>query len=94
MKSINLKFKNSTVALAGNPYGKNVFNNQVMPCLDGDDDTISIVFPDQITFVTSSFVQGFFDFWLRTMSTEEIKKKVAIEAGNDRVKNYIWANLE
>lgn len=94
MKSINLEFKNSTVALAGNPFGKNTFDTQVKPQLNNTDDTITIIFPDQISFVTSSFVQGFFDHWLHSMSVDEIHKKIKIQAGNERVNNYIWANLE
>ena len=92
--SINLEFKRSTVALAGNPYGRKVFSEQVEPKLGKIDDVVTIVFPEQISFITSSFVQGFFDFWLRSMSIDEIKKKVLIESSNDRVKEYIWSNLE
>lgn len=94
MMVISLDFKKTTVALAGNPYGKKVFNEQVLPSLGEFDEQVTIVFPEQISFVTSSFVQGFFDVWLRTMSIDELKKKIKIESTNDRVKDYIWSNLE
>jgi len=92
--AINLSFKKSTIALAGNPYGKKVFSEQVEPKLGGVDDEVTIVFPEQISFITSSFVQGFFDYWLQTMSIDEIRRKIIIESSNDRVKEYIWSNLE
>ncbi len=94
MKTINLAFKQTTIALAGNPFGKNIFKEQVLPQFSKEDDSYSIVFPDQISFITSSFVQGFFDYWLRTMSSDEIKRKVEIKTRDERVKEYIWANLE
>lgn len=92
--SINLQFKKTTVALAGNPYGRKIFTEQVEPKLGNVDEPVTIVFPEQISFITSSFVQGFFDFWLRTMSIDEIRKQVSIVSSNDRVKEYIWSNLE
>jgi len=61
MSTINLSFKNSVVALAGNPYGKNVYKEQVVPKLGENEDRIIISFPSQIEYVTSSFIQGFFD---------------------------------
>ncbi len=93
MSIINLKFKNTIVALAGNPYGRKVFNEQVKPNLNETDDSITIVIPHQISYVTSSFIQGFFDFWLRTIGYNEIKKKIIIQTSNERVKNYIWNNI-
>ena len=94
MSIINLKFKNTTVALAGNPYGRKVFNEQVKPYIHETDDSIIIALPSQISYVTSSFIQGFFDFWLRTIGYDEIKKKIIIQTDDERVKNYIWENLE
>ena len=93
MKTVDLKFKKSTVALAGNPYGKNIFNDQVLPKIGDVDDEITISFPSQIQYVTSSFIQGFFDFWLRTMGYEEIKKKIVIKSENEKVVKYIWDNV-
>ena len=79
--------------MAGNPYGKNIFNDQVLPKIGDVDDEITISFPSQIQYVTSSFIQGFFDFWLRTMGYEEIKKKIVIKSENEKVVKYIWDNV-
>lgn len=93
MTTINLNFKNSTVALAGNPYGKYIFNEQVLPKVNDMDDKIVITFPRQIEYVTSSFIQGFFDYWLGTIGYEGIKKKVDVKSDHDNVVKYIWDNV-
>ena len=94
MVIIELQFKKTTVALAGNPYGKRIFDEQVRPKLSNSaDEEVTITIPMQITYVTSSFIQGFFDYWLRTMNCDEIKEKVIVKAGTDRIVSYIWDNL-
>ena len=93
MNRIELKFKPATVALAGNPYGRKEFNNQVKPKLN-QDDQITLVFPDQIIYITSSFIQGFFDYWLRTIGIENMKKNIIVQTTHDNLTAYIWKNLQ
>ena len=94
MNTIQLQFSNATVALAGNPYGKKVFEEQVRPKIDSLDDDTTIVLPSQIEFVTSSFIQGFFDTWLHHYGVENTKKHVKIDAANKSVVDYIWDNIQ
>ena len=94
MQTIKLEFKKTMVALAGNPYGKSVFEEQVVPKIDKKEgDMITIVFPDNITYATSSFIQGFFDFWLKTMGIDKVRDKIVIESKNDRLIKSIWEEI-
>ncbi|MBQ3706513.1 MAG: DUF4325 domain-containing protein [Clostridia bacterium] len=93
MTRINLQFKQPMVALAGNPFGKRTFNEQVKPKITDKDDSVVIVFPDQITHVTSSFIQGFFSTWLRDNGPQIIKKKVKIESKHKRIIDYVWDSI-
>jgi hypothetical protein len=93
MNRIELRFKPATVALAGNPYGRKEFNNQVKPKLN-QDKQITLVFPDQIIYITSSFIQGFFDYWLRTIGIENMRKNITVQTTHDNLTAYIWKNLQ
>ena len=95
MQTITLEFKKTMAALVGNPYGKSVFEEQVAPKIDNNEnDKITIVFPDNITYATSSFIQGFFDFWLRTMGIDKVREKIVIKSNNDRLVKGIWEEVK
>ena len=91
--TINLHFKGTTAALAGNPFGKEIFNTQVLPNIPDPEEDIEIVFPPQIRNITSSFIQGFFDYWLKTLGDDEIRNKITVKSDNEKVINYIWKNV-
>lgn len=55
---IELKFSNSITRLAGNPYGAEIYNNQVKEKIDYNMQNI-IIFPEYIEDIAISFVQGF-----------------------------------
>lgn len=56
--TFELKFDKATTRLAGNPYGKSEFEKQIGDNIDLTKE-ITVIFPDQIEKVASSFVQGF-----------------------------------
>ena len=103
MISIQLEFKKSVIALAGNPYGKQVFQEQVQSVLDSrcidvenmatTDEKIEIVFPDQITYATSSFIQGFFDYWLTTIGYDMVHEIIEISSVHESVVQNVWSNI-
>lgn len=57
MTTIEIKVDKTLTALAGYSYGKYIFDTQVAPVFDEDE--ISIVFPEHITCLAISFVEGF-----------------------------------
>lgn len=72
---IYLSFGDEITRLAGYPYGKSIYQNQVKGNIKFDQKSC-IVFPPQIVSVASSFVQGFF---------KEIVSEVGILGVGDRV---------
>lgn len=92
MKTIDLKFNKSLIALAGNPFGRNTFKDQVAPHLEGENE-FCIVFPNQIEMIASSFVQGFFAHWLQEYGVDGVFQHVQIKAKNDDVVKRICENL-
>lgn len=59
MNEIVLDLPKTFTGLAGNKYGRKIYDEQVSAHV-GDFNNIVIVFPDNITEIATSFLQGFF----------------------------------
>lgn len=92
MNKITLQFDKTKTALAGNPYGVKVFEEQV-PEDFRIEDGIEIVFPDAIMLVASSFVQGFFSKWSEMYGSDFLKENVRIVSNNEYVRNSILRDM-
>lgn len=92
MKTINLKFPKSETRLAGFPYGEEVFKNQAQDIISFDDQ-ITIIFPDQIEKVASSFVQGFFANLVMNIGYKGIERNVIIITKNEALTSSIRKNI-
>lgn len=79
-KKIYLKFDNHISELAGFDYGEEVYRKQAK---DKDFDTI--VFPDHIELIASSFTQGFFKDLLHQYGSDYILENYKIESVHDFV---------
>lgn len=90
--TIELSFTRSTSFLAGNPYGKSVFEDQAKDKFDYNAYNI-IVFPDNIKRVASSFTQGFFAEVVAEIGYAEFDKYVKIQAGDSVLENNIRKDL-
>jgi len=55
-----LEFDNTLSALAGYDYGQDIFNDQIKSKITDYNIGFCFEFPENIEFITSSFVQGFF----------------------------------
>ena len=87
MKEIKLKFKNVITSLAGNSYGKTIFNEQV-----GDIDfqqSYNIIFPEQIINIATSFIQGFFEEFVKEIGISGIEKQITITSSIENLKSLI-----
>lgn len=89
---ISLKFNNTVRRLAGYPYGKAVFNEQVRDSIDYNC-TVYIDFPEQIIRVASSFVQGFFEEIIQNVGFLGIGKRVVIRSPHREIVDSIMKNL-
>lgn len=92
MKTINLTFEKSETGLAGFPYGKSVYDNQVKENIDFET-TTTIVFPEQIKKVASSFVQGFFAEIIENIGYKELKNHIIINSTNEGLVESIWKRV-
>lgn len=89
---IELEFHRADTRLAGNPYGKEVFIAQVREKIDY---TMlnTIVFPENIEKVASSFVQGFFEEIIKNVGYEKFDNVIQIEARNEVLVENIRKDL-
>lgn len=91
---IELSFNDKSVqTLAGYDYGKATYDEQILKTIDFTVDKITIIFPEYITSIASSFIEGFFDGFKRTIGINGIKEKVEIETKNENVKRKIEIEL-
>lgn len=86
--NIQLKFDNTITRLAGNPYGKKVYNEQVKGKFNYDKINI-IVFPKTIEDIAISFVQGFISELLENLTIDTLLEHIEISA-SDKVKNKFY----
>lgn len=90
---IILSFDKTTSRLAGNPYGKEVYHSQVEDIYTDYSKPLTIVFPDNIKKVASSFVQGFFTDLVSKIGYEGIEERITIEAGSQKVIDEIIGRM-
>lgn len=91
--TINLVFSNTVTRLAGYPYGKKIFEEQVKNKISYDN-PITIIFPAQIIRVASSFAQGFFEEIINNIGILGIGKMLIIETADKEITKSIIKNLQ
>ncbi|MCH5209814.1 MAG: DUF4325 domain-containing protein [Oscillospiraceae bacterium] len=89
---ITLNFPKTLSGIAGYPYGEQVYNEQVKELIDWNED-ITIIFPNHITLVAISFVQGFFNDMVAHWGFDETMKHVTIQAATPELIKNIQKNL-
>lgn len=90
--NFTLVFDKMITKLAGNPLGKHVFKEQVMGNIDYENN-ITIVIPDRIDTIASSFIQGFFEDIVKNIGISGIEDKVTIISSIPDIKILIIQNL-
>lgn len=93
MNIIQLHFGKAVTRLAGNEYGRQIYQEQVKDIIDFSSVT-QIVFPEQIISIASSFVQGFFDEIIANIGILGIGKQIIIVAPSLNVEERIIKNLQ
>ena len=92
MNRIELQFGKAVTRLAGNEYGRKIYNEQVKDKIDFSTKT-QIVFPDQIISIASSFIQGFFEEIIANIGFMGVGEQVIIIAPRINVEEKIIKNL-
>lgn len=93
MSRLELQFKSDIAKLIGNPFGKQVYEEQVKGKIDLNDN-VRLVLPERINRVASSFVQGFFDDIVRQVGISGVKDKFEFETSIPNFKEFVLENLE
>lgn len=89
---IELKFDKATTKLAGNPYGRSVFHDQLRDKIDYSKKNI-IIFPNNIERVASSFTQGLFSEIIKEIGYDKLNQIIKIEAGSGELEKRIYEDL-
>ena len=87
MKKIELKSDKTISSLAGNSYGRECFNKFVGKV--DYDEMYEIVFPSHVLYIATSFIQGFFDEFVKVDGVVGIQDKVKIESSITNLKEVI-----
>jgi hypothetical protein len=91
-KRIELIFNKATTRLAGNPYGKDVYDKQVKNKIDFSRVNV-ISFPENIEKVASSFVQGFFSEIIKEVGYIGFQNIIILDIKNESLKKEIMRDL-
>lgn len=89
---IELVFGKADTRLAGNPYGRSVYKEQVEGKIDFSGKNV-ICFPQNIEKIASSFVQGFFAEIINQIGFEKIQDVIRISASSDKIVDNMWKDL-
>ena len=87
MIEINLKFDKMLTSLAGNKFGVSEFDKQVKQV--DYNSSYKIIFPNRIKYIATSFIQGFFQEFIKTIGISGIEDKVEIESTIENLKQII-----
>lgn len=94
MKNIKLRFEKSDTRLAGFQYGNKIYNEQVKDIIDFTNfDDITIIFPNEIEMVASSFIQGFFADIKEHVGFSGIENNITIKAATQDLAENIIKNI-
>jgi hypothetical protein len=91
--TFKLVFDKSITCIAGYEYGEEVFKKQVMNNISYDD-TITIIFPERIVKVASSFIQGLFKEIINNIGYEGVEKKVIIKTGSEELTKQMMDRIK
>lgn len=88
-----LEFEKSMTCIAGYEYGEKTFSDYIKGKISYDK-TITIVFPNRIVRVASSFIQGLFKEIIDNIGYEGIEEKVEIITGDEKLTKQIRSRIK
>lgn len=90
-KKINIKFDNTIVRISGNQYGQNIYEEFVEPYIPElleKKEKYIIVFPQNIEYIGSSFIQGFMKKICMKIKKERFYEYFEIEGSDKLIKDF------
>lgn len=89
----NLKFDNTLTTLTGNTFGRKTFEKQVAGNVNYNE-KILIIFPEYIEDIGTSFIQGFFETFVKHIGISGIENNVDIITPKiSNIKNIVIKRL-
>lgn len=92
MNEVYLKFDKTLSGLAGYRFGEEVYNGQVKGAVDFTKD-FTIIFPNEIERIASSFTQGFFKEIVAAIGVSGIERTVTIKSSVPDMKKRLIEDL-
>lgn len=80
MKELKLDISKKLIAVTGNENGQNICETQILNAFEIDELPILIRFPDNITTIGSSYIEGIDEILLKKLSLEQLRNSVYIVA--------------
>lgn len=95
MNRIELNFKKDLTKLAGNSFGNKTYANQVLETINKNpDDDYTIVIPERIDRIASSFIQGFFESYIKNYGFSALVNHITIESSIEDINELVADSLE
>ncbi len=88
---VKLNFKENLTMLAGYEYGAQVYSQQATS-LDFSK-KFTVVFPDTVIGVASSFIQGFFAYAKKSVGLNVLKSNINIKSRSEELSDKIIGKL-
>lgn len=87
-----LTFKKSMADLAGNRFGRKIYEDQVKPSFDPDAENIVII-PENISYVGTSFIQGIYAELSEVYGRNVALQKMTLKSDNEETMNKIEKSI-
>lgn len=85
---LKLQFDDELIALGGHEFGSHIWETQVKQYQENP--TITLVFPDQISCVTTSFGRGLLDAEIKKLGFYTVKRKYKIQSKRKGFTKQFW----
>lgn len=85
---ILLTFNTELLALWGEDFGKEIWKTQIEPY--SDQKSITLVFPEEISYVATSFGRGLLGDEIKKLSINAVKRKYTIQSSRNDFEKQFW----
>ena len=85
---LKLKFDEELIALSGHLFGMHIYETQVKQYQN--EPQITLVFPEKISCVTTSFGRGLLDAEIKKLGLYTVKRKYKIQSSREGFEKQFW----
>lgn len=85
---LKLQFDKELIALGGQEFGSHIWETQIKQ--HQNEPHITLVFPKQISCVTTSFGRGLLDAEIKKLGINAVKRKYTIQSSRKGFEKQFW----